>query len=107
VVLGYPGGGSFTATPGAVIQNYLATGRNIYDEGVTARQIYELQTVVIPGNSGGPLVTPAGTVIGVVFARSEIDSSVGYALTAPAVRPDIQKAEASRLPASTGSCIAD
>ncbi|HUC86840.1 MAG TPA: MarP family serine protease [Candidatus Saccharimonadales bacterium] len=107
VVLGYPGGGSFTATPAAVIQSYLATGRNIYDEGITERQIYELEAVVIPGNSGGPLVAPGGTVLGVVFARSEVNSSVGYALTSAAVLPDIHKAENDSATVSTGGCVSD
>ncbi len=106
VVLGYPGGGPFTASPAAVIQSYIATGRNIYDEGITARQIYELQAVVVPGNSGGPLVLPNGTVVGVVFARSSLDSSVGYALTGPAIHADIQQAEANPAPTSTGACAA-
>jgi len=107
VVLGYPGGGPFTASPGAVIQSYLATGRNIYDEGLTVRDIYEIDAVVQPGNSGGPLVLPDGTVIGVVFARSEVNTSVGYALTMSAVRADITKGENSTGSVSTGACAAD
>jgi S1-C subfamily serine protease len=107
VALGYPGGGAFTASPAAVIQNYIATGRNIYDEGITARQIYELEAVVVPGNSGGPLVTPSGTVVGVVFARSEVNSSIGYALTSTAVLPDIHQAEHETTSVSTGGCVSD
>ena len=67
VVLGYPGGGAFTAGEAGVIDERLATGRTIYNYGITTREIYELQAVVEPGNSGGPLVLPDGTVIGIVF----------------------------------------
>lgn len=107
VALGYPGGGPFTAAPAAVIQHYVATGRNIYDEGLTARTIYELQAVVQPGNSGGPLVTPAGTVIGVVFARSEANTDIGYALTSNSILPDVHQAATRTAAASTGACTAD
>ncbi len=107
VVLGYPGGGPFTASAGAVIQHYVATGRNIYDEGITARQIYEIQAVVQPGNSGGPLVTPDGLVVGVVFARSEVNNNVGYALTSGSILNELHQAEARNTTTSTGACAAE
>jgi len=107
VVLGYPGGGPFTASPGAVIQHYLATGRNIYDAGITAREIYEIEAVVQPGNSGGPLVTPSGLVVGVVFARSEVNANVGYALTSGSILADVHQAQASNTPTTTGACASE
>lgn len=80
-VLGYPGGGPFTANPAAVLDELTATGRNIYGQGDTSRNIYEVQASVIPGNSGGPLIDVDGKVIGVIFAESETYQGVGYALT--------------------------
>ena len=37
---------------------------------------------VVPGDSGGPFVLEDGTVGGVVFAESQVDPAVGYALVA-------------------------
>jgi S1-C subfamily serine protease len=81
-------------------------GRNIYDAGLVRRDIYELQAVVRPGNSGGPLVTPDGTVIGVIFATSTTNDQIGYALTSTEILPDLNAA-ASAAPVSTGTCLAD
>lgn len=107
VVLGYPGGGNFTAGAGGIVDERLATGRNIYDAGLTDREIYELQALVQPGNSGGPLVLPNGTVIGVVFARSEMNNNLGYALTMTEVQPRLDQAKQSTNEVSTGACAAE
>jgi S1-C subfamily serine protease len=104
--LGYPGGGPFTVSPAAVRAERAAVGRNIYDAGLVRRDIYELQAVVRPGNSGGPLVTPDGTVIGVIFATSTTNDQIGYALTSTEILPDLNAA-ASAAPVSTGTCLAD
>ena len=58
------------------------------------RQVYEIDAVVQPGNSGGPLIDAGGQVIGVVFSRSTVDADVGYALTSPGVLPRVPQAAA-------------
>jgi S1-C subfamily serine protease len=103
-VLGYPGDGPFTAASAVVLREESAVGRDIYGNGLTARDIYELQADVREGNSGGPLVDTRGAVIGVVFARSARTSGVGYALTTPPVLQRI--AQAGSAPVSTGPCTA-
>jgi S1-C subfamily serine protease len=80
-------------------------GRDIYGESVVRRQVYELQAVVRPGNSGGPFVTTAGDVAGVVFAASTTDDDVGYALTATEADPQIDRAQGRTAAVSTGPCI--
>jgi hypothetical protein len=107
-VLGYPEDGPFNAQPAGVLTRLDAPGLDIYDQHETTRQIYEVQALVRPGNSGGPLVEPSGLVIGVVFSRSSIpNSDIGYALTSPGVLSRVLRAE--REPADetvgTGRCI--
>ena len=104
-VLGYPGGGDLAGSSAAVRRTLFAVGRDIYGQAVVRRQVYELQTEVRPGNSGGPFVTTDGDVAGVVFAASTTDDDVGYALTAAEAEPEIERARGRAAPVSTGPCI--
>jgi S1-C subfamily serine protease len=106
-VLGYPGGGRFTVSPAAILDRTSAAGRNIYDQGLIRRDIYSLQTVVRPGNSGGPVVSPDGTVIGVVFAMSTTNPNLGYALTSAEVIPALNRAASQRDPVGSGACASE
>ncbi|MGD0984267.1 MAG: MarP family serine protease [Acidimicrobiales bacterium] len=107
VVLGYPEGGPLAADRAGVRSEILATGLDIYGENPTVREVYVIQALVRPGNSGGPLVEPDGVVIGVVFSRSPTGNDVGYALASPGVLERVRKAE--ELPTSTvvgtGACV--
>lgn len=106
-VLGYPGGGPFTVDGAGVMALFEAESRNIYGQGLTVRNVYELDAVVRPGNSGGPLVLPDGEVVGVVFSRSTVDDTVGYTLTSPDVITRVAAAERATAPVSTGGCAAE
>jgi S1-C subfamily serine protease len=105
VVLGYPGGGPFTAVPAGVAARFSAVGRDIYGQGTTVRPVYEIDADVIPGNSGGPLVTPSGAVLGVVFSKSVTEPDVGFALAASGVVTRVEQAEAHPGNPGTGACI--
>jgi S1-C subfamily serine protease len=108
VILGYPGGGPFVARAAGVMSLFAAEGRDIYDQALTVRNVYELAGVVLPGNSGGPLLAPvhgADEVVGVVFSRSTSNDDVGFALAAPGVAQRIDDARIDEKPTSTGSCI--
>ncbi len=111
VVLGYPGGGPLTARKAGVAAAFEAVGLDIYGSSQTTREIYQLDAVVMPGNSGGPLVASGdpgladGTVIGVVFARSTANADVGYALAMPAVSAEVARAQSEKRAVSTGSCV--
>lgn len=104
VILGYPGGGAFTANPASVLDQFTATGRDIYNRGTSERDVYEIAGDVEQGNSGGPLVTADGDVIGVIFAKSTVYDQIGYALTAEQVRPALNQASARNQQVDTGSC---
>ncbi len=103
-VLGYPEDGPLTVSPAGVTAVLTAQGRDIYNEGLVVRSVYQLEAIVRPGNSGGPLVAPGGEVVGVVFSRSTVDPDVGYALASPGVLQRVQRAEQTGTPVGTGAC---
>ena len=84
------------------IQN--AQGPNIYQTSTVTRQIYEIRAVVESGNSGGPLLSPEGTVDGVVFAAAVGVPDTGFALTAAEVSADASAGAQSTSPVSTMGC---
>ncbi len=104
-VLGYPGGGALRGNQAAVRRSLFAIGRDIYGEDTVRRQVYELQTTVEPGNSGGPFVTTSGDVAGVVFAASTTNDNVGYAITSEEAMPEVRRAVESDAPVDTGPCL--
>lgn len=106
-ILGYPGGGPLVADDTAIIDHVTAEGRNIYNQGIVLRNIYEVQGDVEPGNSGGPLLAADGTVAGVVFARSVSQNSVGYALLANQITDAVSQAQQHSDSVSTGQCTQD
>jgi S1-C subfamily serine protease len=115
VALGYPEGGPFDYQPAAVAASFRATGLDIYGKTQTLRDVYQIDALIRPGNSGGPLVSsgdagrhiPNGQVIGIVFARSTINPGVGYALAMPAVEKDLSRVRPSSPAVNTGACVAE
>jgi S1-C subfamily serine protease len=103
-VLGYPGGGPFSAVPAAVLQEFTADGRNIYNQGNTTRNVYSIKATVVPGNSGGPLINKQGSVIGIVFAQSTTYNQVGYALTTTQFLQELHQESKNTQPVGTGQC---
>lgn len=103
-VLGYPGGGSFRAGAATILDQFVATGRDIYETRRTNRDIYELKADIIPGNSGGPLIDSRGQVIGLIFAESTSYDNIGYAITMESVNDRLQRALARDAPVGTGAC---
>jgi S1-C subfamily serine protease len=103
-VLGYPGGGAFSAGSAAIIDEFNASGRNIYGSGATLRKVYEIKATVIPGNSGGPLIEENGSVMGVVFAESTTYNHVGYTLAMSKVASEITQASHDEHQVSAGQC---
>jgi S1-C subfamily serine protease len=105
VVAGYPlDVTSLHLVPARIggVQN--AQGPNIYQTSTVTRQIYEIRALVESGNSGGPLLSPQGTVDGVVFAAAVGVYDTGFALTAAEVSADASAGEQLTAAVSTGAC---
>lgn len=68
------------------------------------RKTYSVRGLVRSGNSGGPLVSNDGGVLGVIFAASVTDSSTGYALTASQVANAADRGSAATTAVDTGGC---
>jgi S1-C subfamily serine protease len=104
VVAGYPLDHPFTAVPARIGGTQRAVGPDIYQTGQVDRQIYEIRATIEPGNSGGPLLSPAGTVYGVVFAAAVGASDTGFALTSAEVASDANSGAQQTVPVSTQGC---
>ncbi|MDQ0992132.1 MarP family serine protease [Streptomyces sp. V3I7] len=104
IVAGFPENGSYDVRAARVRGRITANGPDIYHRGTVRRDVYSLYATVRQGNSGGPLLTPAGQVYGVVFAKSLDDADTGYALTADEIQQDITTGRTANQQVGTDSC---
>lgn len=102
VVAGFPGNGPFNARAARIRGEITALGDDIYGKSRVTRQVFAITSSVRPGNSGGPLLSTSGEVLGMVFARSTIDNDTGYVLTANELKRAM--AGISTQAVSTGPC---
>ncbi len=106
VVAGFPLDGPYRLDSARVRRVIDATGSDIYGQPGIDREIYSLYARVEPGNSGGPLLSTSGKVVGIVFAKSLDDDSTGYALTLTEAKPVLDVAASASRPVTTGACSA-
>ncbi|ATY15333.1 serine protease [Amycolatopsis sp. AA4] len=104
VVLGYPLDGPYTATPARVRGRINLRGPDIYDANTVQRDVFTVRGTVRSGNSGGPMITPDGDVIGVVFGAAVEDPETGFTLTADQVRSEVDAASSQTERVGTGAC---
>ena len=104
IVMGYPGGGDFTATPARVREIIELNGPDIYRTTTVTREVYTIRGTVKQGNSGGPMINRSGKVLGVVFGAAVDDADTGFVLTADEVARQMARVgNVDRVP--TGTCI--
>jgi S1-C subfamily serine protease len=103
VVVGFPGGQlEARLAPARVEREVTGLGRDIYDRDRTERRLLFLASELRSGDSGAPVVSAAGEVIGVVFAVSPDVPTAAYALAMGEVDALLAS---PRAPGATGRCI--
>ena len=104
IVMGYPGGGNFVATPARIREIIELNGPNIYRTTTVTREVYTIRGTVRQGNSGGPMIDRSGKVLGVVFGAAVDDADTGFVLTAKEVSRQMAKVGNTERVA-TGACV--
>ncbi len=103
-VLGFPEDGPFNAQPVRIRSDQRLRSPDIYGNGTVTRHVFSLRGLIRPGNSGGPVVSTEGRVLGVVFAASVSDRDTGYALTSDQVRRAAALGLSAEEKVSSGNC---
>ncbi|MEV4842116.1 MarP family serine protease [Micromonospora matsumotoense] len=104
IVLGFPLDGPYDARPARVRDVDRIEGPDIYNASKVNREIYTIRALVRSGNSGGPLVSSNGLVLGVIFAAAADDPNTGFAVTAEEARPVALAGAERTRGVGTGDC---
>ena len=104
VIMGFPGGGDFVATPARVREIIELSGPDIYKSTTVNREVYTIRGLVRQGNSGGPMINRAGQVIGVVFGAAVDDNDTGFVMTTNEVSRQLAKI-GNTAKVATGACV--
>lgn len=67
-------------------KNQMASGTFSGNHEIDDIEMMELAMPIEPGNSGGPVLTVDGDVVGLVTMKSSVKNSVGYALSVKLIR---------------------
>jgi len=105
-ILGYPQDGPYDVGTARIRAVQRLRSPDIYGAGSVLREVYSVRGLVRPGNSGGPIVSSGGDVVGVVFAASVTDPDTGYALTAEQVAASAARGVTASDAVDTGECVA-
>ncbi|NLG46506.1 MarP family serine protease [Gordonia sp. (in: high G+C Gram-positive bacteria)] len=107
IALGFPENGPFTVTPLRVRNVVELNGPDIYQSPrEVERQVYTVRGNIRSGNSGGPMISPSGEVLGVVFGAAEDPTDdTGFVLTAQQVQRDLAASKQNDVAVSTQQCV--
>ncbi|HET9692659.1 MAG TPA: MarP family serine protease [Acidimicrobiales bacterium] len=104
-VFGHPGGQQALAVvPAQIAQEVTAVGQDLYATHSTRRDVFVLASDLMPGDSGGALVTGGGTVVGVAFAIAPDRPGTSYALSSSELKAVLAEPRSGAV--STEACLA-
>jgi S1-C subfamily serine protease len=89
--IGFPEGLPMTFTEGTIS----ALDRTVPVGGVERSHLVQTDTALNPGNSGGPLLTTDGSVVGIVDAGLEDAQGISYAVSPNVAKPLVEQWETS------------
>ncbi len=99
--IGFPEALPITLTQGTVS----ALDRSVqFEDGITRSGLIQTDAATNPGNSGGPLLTTSGTVVGVVEGGLSNANGISYATDAAVARPLLVGWRQSPQPVTLASC---
>jgi len=102
VILGYPLDGPFDAQSARIGLTGEVSTQDAYGRGPVLRLLTPVRGLIRPGNSGGPVLDDAGTVLTTLFAATTGGGPHGgYGVANSTVTADLARA---RGPVSTQSC---
>ena len=78
--------------------------RTIPIDGLRRRTLIQTDAAVNPGNSGGPLITDNGAVVGLVDLGTTQANGLAFAVSSMVARPLVQAWQAAPQPVSAGAC---
>lgn len=104
IVLGFPLDGPYNAQSARIRDVRKITGPDIYDAANVTREIYTIRALVRSGNSGGPLLSTNGVVLGIIFAAAADDQTTGFAITANEAGSVAVAGRGRTQQTGTGSC---
>ena len=103
-IVGHPfGQAPVEVSPARVVRRVTAEVGDIYDRPATPRQILVLDAQIDPGDSGAPVVSAAGQVVGVAFAVSNLRRGTAFAVASEELGPVLARPRSGAV--STGPCL--
>ena len=103
-VVGFPQNGPYNVQSARIRTSQRLRSPDIYGGGSVVREVFSVWATIRPGNSGGPLLSEDGRVLGVVFAASLSDKKTGYVLTAAQVEDAAAAGISNSSAIDTGGC---
>lgn len=101
--IGFPLALPLTVTRGSVS----GLGRTVPIGGVQRQRLVQTDAAVNPGNSGGPLMTVGGEVVGLVDLGTSEANGIAFAVSAEVARPLLEAWQVAPQPIAFTTCAGD